>query len=65
MTTTFFQLKTHWTADEAYLIISFLDQLRDSLWEAYGDEIMADFEAGVRESKEKISNATNDHDCDF
>ncbi len=35
------QLKTHWTADDAYAVISFLDELRDVLWAAYGDDIIA------------------------
>lgn len=26
------QLKTYWDADDAYLIISFLDELSDLLW---------------------------------
>lgn len=34
------QLKTHWTADDAHLILSFLDELRDVLWTAYGAEII-------------------------
>jgi hypothetical protein len=34
------QLKTHWNADDAYTVISFLDELRDLLWAAYGDDII-------------------------
>lgn len=32
-------LRTFWEADDAYCIISFLDELRDALWETYGTEI--------------------------
>lgn len=35
------RLRTHWSADEAHLVISFLDELRDMLWETYGDKIVA------------------------
>lgn len=34
------QLRTYWTADDAHLIISFLDELKDTLWATYGDEII-------------------------
>lgn len=34
------QLRTYWDADDAYLIISFLDELRDVLWATYGAEII-------------------------
>jgi len=33
------RLRTYWSADDAYLVISFLDELRDQLWESYGDDI--------------------------
>ena len=33
-------LYTHWSADEAYLVIQFLDRLREQLIETYGDEII-------------------------
>jgi hypothetical protein len=31
----------HWSADDAHLVISFLDELCDQLWAVYGDEIIA------------------------
>ena len=34
------RLSTHWSADEAYVVIQFLDQLREQLIETYGDEII-------------------------
>ena len=33
-------LRTYWTADDAYLVIGFLDELSDLLWATYGDEII-------------------------
>jgi len=36
----FTQLRTHWTADDAYCVIEFLDELRDVLWDSYGDQII-------------------------
>jgi len=34
------QLRTHWTADDAHLILSFLDELKDVVWATYGAEII-------------------------
>ncbi|MCH9691078.1 MAG: hypothetical protein K0U59_03265 [Gammaproteobacteria bacterium] len=33
-------LKTHWTPEEAYAYLSFLDDVRDTLWQTYGSDIM-------------------------
>ncbi len=33
-------LKTHWTPEDAHAILSLLDELRDVLWQTYGDEII-------------------------
>jgi hypothetical protein len=35
------QLRTYWDAGEAQMVIEFLDELRDVLWTAYGQEIIA------------------------
>lgn len=35
------RLTTYWTADEADAILSLLDELRDRLWDTYGDQIIA------------------------
>lgn len=40
MSMKFTQLRTHWTADDAYCVIAFLDELRDLLWDSYGDQII-------------------------
>ena len=34
------RLTTYWTADEADSVISLLDELRDRLWDTYGDQII-------------------------
>lgn len=39
MTMKIMQLKTHFTVDEASSILQFLEDLKDRLWCAYGDEI--------------------------
>lgn len=41
MVMTITQLRTHWDAGDAYLVIEFLDELGDLLWTAYGEEIIA------------------------
>ena len=43
--------KTYCTADDAHLIISFLDELRDTLWATYGTEII---EQRHKEAQQKI-----------
>jgi len=40
MTMKLTQLRTYWDADDAYCVIAFLDELRDALWDMYGDEII-------------------------
>ena len=39
------QVRTWWDADDAYLIISFLHELSDSLWATYGGEIIEQLQA--------------------
>jgi hypothetical protein len=34
------RLYTHWDADQAHTVITFLDELRDQLCEIYGDQIV-------------------------
>jgi hypothetical protein len=34
------QLATHWEPDEALAMIQLLDQLKELLWSAYGEEIV-------------------------
>ena len=34
------QLVTHWEPDEALAMIQLLDQLKELLWSAYGEEIV-------------------------
>jgi hypothetical protein len=39
MTMKITRLTTYWSADEADTVVAFLDELRDTLWESYGDQI--------------------------
>ncbi len=34
------RLTTYWTADQADTVVAFLDELRDLLWETYGEQII-------------------------
>ena len=63
MTMKLSQIKTHWTADEAYLVISFLDELRDLVWESYADEIIAAEQARVDEARQ--TDLVFDDDIEF
>ena len=38
------QLSTHFTPEEAHCVLSFLDELRDTLWNTYGPEIVAQYQ---------------------
>ena len=40
MTMRITRLTTYWTADQADTVVAFLDELRDMLWETYGDQII-------------------------
>ena len=35
----FSHMKTHWAPEQAMEVIEFLDQLRQTLWASYGEEI--------------------------
>ena len=39
MTMKYTQLKTHWQTEDAEMILAFLDDLRDLVWSAYGEQI--------------------------
>ena len=39
MTMNITPLTTYWNADDAHLVITFLDELREVLWTTYGEEI--------------------------
>ena len=41
MTMKIIKLQAHWSADEAYTVIEWLDLMRDSIFDAYGEEITA------------------------
>ena len=34
------QIKSHWTPDEAYSLLTWLDELRDTIWQTYGQDII-------------------------
>lgn len=39
MSMTVIKITTHWEAEEAHSVIEFLDQLREVLWQHYGEEV--------------------------
>lgn len=60
------RLATHWSADEAYTVIAFLDELRDQLWETYGEQINEMFHAEVeRRIDDRQTEMPFDDDIDF
>jgi len=34
------QIKSHWTPDEAHSLLTWLDELRDTIWQTYGQDII-------------------------
>lgn len=34
------KITTHWSAADAHMMISFLDELKDALWDTYGEDII-------------------------
>ena len=34
------RLRTHWSAEEAHVVIEFLEVLREQLWENHGDAVV-------------------------
>ena len=39
MTMKITRLTTYWSVDEADTVVAFLDELRDTLWQCYGEQI--------------------------
>ena len=67
MSMKFTQLVTYWQADEALQMIDFLDQLRDKLWETYGEEIqqMHRDRAYDHSNDDKLRNSPFNDDVEF
>jgi len=59
MVMTITQLTTHYDAGEAHMLIEFLDELRDVLWSAYGEEIIAMHQRDAEQGIDK--NDRHDH----
>ena len=53
-------LKTHWTPEEAHTILSFLDELRDTLWQTYGSEIIEHYQQPNTQDQHHDKNAFTD-----
>jgi hypothetical protein len=60
------RLATYWSAAEAYTVIAFLDELRDQLWETYGEQINEMFENETeRCTNDRQTEMPFDDDIDF
>jgi len=55
------RLNTYWSVDEAATIITFLDILRDALWETYGEQITT----MLREDHDDRIRDTNQYEFEF
>lgn len=58
------RLTTYWSVDEAATIITFLDILRDALWETYGEQITTmlrdDYDDRIRDTNQYESEFNDD-----
>ena len=59
------RLTTYWTVDEADMVITLLDDIRDSLWETYGDQIIELRRNAVTSVESKIDQAELPFDDDI
>jgi len=57
-------LKTHWTPEEAHTNLSFLDDVRDTLWRTYGSDIIAFYQQQQSQDQE-TSLAFEDNNIPF
>ena len=55
------RLTTYWTVDEATTIITFLDILRDALWDTYGEQITT----MLRDDHNDLIRDTNQYEFEF
>lgn len=68
MTMKITRLTTYWTADEADTVVAFLDELRDILWECYGEQITDMRRNALTRTERDTSQAEllfDDDDIDF
>lgn len=59
------QLRMYWNAGEAHMVIGFLDELRDVLWTAYGEEIIAMHVKDAGNENEIAGEGHDDKQADF
>ncbi len=61
------QLRSYWNAGDAHTVISFLDELRDVLWTAYGDDIIEMHQAASQNnySDEEMPDTDFDDEIEF
>ena len=60
MTMRITRLTTYWNAEQAETVITFLDELKDLLWEVYGEEI-----TDMRRRASESDTSDFDDDIDF
>jgi hypothetical protein len=54
------QLITYWGPEDAFTIITFLDELRDVLWAVYGEEIVEHQRGLLQEQNERNGQQRDD-----
>ena len=58
------KITTYWSAEEADCIYQLLDELKEAVWAAYGEEILQMYQEMRDEKAEKQDNDFND-DIEF
>ena len=58
-------LKTHWTPEEAHILLGLLDQLRDVLWATYGSAIIEHYQSLAEKDNEDTEPLFHPEDIPF
>lgn len=58
-------LKTHWTPEESHSLLSFLEAMRDTLWQTYGNEIIEFYERKDQQQDQGLSSFIEDDPIPF
>ena len=53
------QIKSHWTPDEAHSLLTWLDELREAIWQTYGQDIIDYHRQEQLQHNEVLENSNN------
>ncbi len=60
------RITTYWSTEEAYTALTFLDELREQLWQTYGEQITEMMQSATEQSNDERQCVINfGDDSDF